>query len=210
MVAKTQTKDTIYLLAVPSIITSQTGTTGQSFDSFSILSYKFLVHGQTNSGGIAYATNTPKFLVYYAGSLPASDSERQVFATNLANAYSGTVLTTNSQVQSFITALATNDTGSLINLGGNLVSTKLTGNAGVSLPVTYTNTDGSNTPYIPDNSNGSDRFTLTGSNTIVTDNITGLQWQSYYNTGSADYIANFSTGRSVTNAMAYCSGLTLG
>lgn len=53
------------------------------------------------------------------------------------------------------------------------------------------------------------RFTLVGSGTIVLDAITGLQWQSYYDTGSADYIANFSATGTWDSANVYCSTLNL-
>lgn len=54
------------------------------------------------------------------------------------------------------------------------------------------------------------RFTLMNSNTIVSDSITGLQWQSYKSTGSADYTANYAITSTWLNAKAYCAGLSLG
>lgn len=50
LLVKTETGSLVYLLAAPSIITSQTGAIGESIDSVSNLSNKFFIHGQTNSG----------------------------------------------------------------------------------------------------------------------------------------------------------------
>lgn len=119
MVAKTQTGNQVYLLAVPSIITSS----GAS--DITLLSNTFLFHGQTNSGGIIYPTNTPKFLIYSSGALPSTDAEKLLFASGIANAYSGSILATNSNIQPFINALG--NTGMLTNLGGGLLSASLGG-----------------------------------------------------------------------------------
>lgn len=140
LLAKTETGGLVYILAAPSIMTSQTGTVGQSIDSVSNLSNKFLINGQTNSGGIVYPTNSSKFLVYSASALPSTTTEKQNLAINIANAYSGTVLATQSNVQPYITALGTNDTVALASLGGSVtmglggVTTTGTGNDSIAVP----------------------------------------------------------------------------
>lgn len=111
--AKTQTGNLVYLVATPSIVTSQIGATGSGFDIISALLNKLLVHGQTNSGGTVYTAK----LVFSSGSLPSNDSERILFASGIANAYSGTSLATQSSIASFISALSSNNTGSLASLG---------------------------------------------------------------------------------------------
>lgn len=119
MVAKTQTGSTVYyLLAVPSIITTLSGALDVT---------KFLIHGQTNSGGLANAVNVSKFVIYSSGALPSNDSERILFASGLALAYSGTNLASQSDIASFISA--GNNTGTLALLGGSLLSASLGGNA---------------------------------------------------------------------------------
>ncbi len=47
------------------------------------------------------------------------------------------------------------------------------------------------------------RFALTNSNTVVTDSVTGLKWQSYYPTAP-------TTKYTWANAKAYCASLVLG
>ncbi|MDD5197788.1 MAG: DUF1566 domain-containing protein [Candidatus Gracilibacteria bacterium] len=121
---KTQTGDLIYLLALPSIITSQSGVT-----SFDQLINKILIHGQTNSGGIAY---TPK-LVYSSGSLPSTNAEKILFASGIANAYYENVgLSANPAIQSFVAARG--NTEALASLGEKLVSTSLGGSANMTPP----------------------------------------------------------------------------
>lgn len=101
MVAETQTGNIHYFLAAPSIITSESGTT-----DITLISSKFLVNGQTNSGGLANAVNPSKLLVYSSSSLPSTITDQRLFASGIANAYSGTVLATTSQIQPYTTALA--------------------------------------------------------------------------------------------------------
>lgn len=105
----------IYFLALPSLITSATGTLTHTG-----IASKILLHGQTNSGGIVYDTTATKFLVYSSGALPSTDPERILFASGIANAYSGTALAGQSNIKSFIDA-GTN-TGTLATLGGGIVS----------------------------------------------------------------------------------------
>lgn len=76
LVAKTLTGNTVYVLAVPSIITSQTGT----LIDVLTLSGKILINGKTNSGGIAY---TPT-IVFSGASLPKDDTASGI--TNLTTA----------------------------------------------------------------------------------------------------------------------------
>jgi hypothetical protein len=47
---KTQTGGLVYLIATPSIITSQSGAIGSGYEIISTLPNKILFHGQTNSG----------------------------------------------------------------------------------------------------------------------------------------------------------------
>ena len=111
----------VNLLAVPNILVAS-GTTTISATATGA----FLVHGQTNSGGIAFM---PK-LVFSSGALPANDTDRITFASGVAAAYSGTVLSSNSNVAQFISAAGS--TGALASVGGNFVSVKLGGSASVS------------------------------------------------------------------------------
>lgn len=127
--AKTQTGNITYLVATPSIITSQTGATGSGFDVITTLANKLFIHGQTNSGGINYTAK----LVFSSGALPSTDAERILFASGIANAYSGTLLATQSNIASFIVGLSSNNTGTLASLGGGLVSTSLGGSASTSV-----------------------------------------------------------------------------
>ncbi len=122
MVVKTESGSTKYLIAVPSLflntgswtvvlpVNTQTG---------------FYIQWQTNSGWVLF---TPK-LVFSSGSLPSNDTERIIFASGIANAYSGTILATNSSIAPFITAASTNNTGTLASLGGGVVSGSLGGSA---------------------------------------------------------------------------------
>lgn len=165
---QTETGGIVYLIAVPSIITSVTGAVDQMFDVVSSLSNTLLVQGQTNSGGITYTAQ----LVYYSGSLPSSDADRATFAANIALAYSGTVITNEPAIQSFITALQTNDTKALVTLGGGFIVNVLGGNTTMQATIAAINIDGSATSYIPDSANGSERFTSTNSGTVVLDNLT--------------------------------------
>jgi len=112
VVAKTITGSITYIIATPSIITSQTGTIGSNFE-ITTLPNKLLVHGQTNSGGIAFTGK----LVYSSGALPSTDPERLTFATSLANIYSGTIVASNPNIQQFITALNPLNNTTLTTLG---------------------------------------------------------------------------------------------
>ncbi|MDD2892132.1 MAG: fibronectin type III domain-containing protein [Candidatus Gracilibacteria bacterium] len=184
LLVKTETGSLVYLLAAPSIITSQTGAIGESIDSVSNLSNKFFIHGQTNSGGIAYVSNSSKFLVYSAASLPSTTAEKQNLAINIANAYSGTTLATQSNIQPYIAALATSDIAALSNLGGsattNLGGTTTTdsGNDGIKVPGAPINLVGTG-------SNG----TINLSWSAPTDNggSSIVNYKVYWGTGSNSY-----------------------
>lgn len=130
MVVKTQTGNIIYVLAVPSIVTSQTGTL---IDVLS-LSGKLLVNGQTNSGGIAFLPS----LVYSSGSLPKDDTASGI--TNLTTAiqtvYSGSVIASVSSIQSL---LSTTGSANLVSLGSSIITNYLGGNAAI-VPDTTTPT----------------------------------------------------------------------
>lgn len=112
VVTKTITGSTTYIIASPSIITSQTGTIGTNFE-ITTLPNKLLLSGQTNSGWIAFTGK----LVYSSGALPSTDAERLTFATNLANTYSGTSLESNPNIQSFSSARKAADNTTLTTLG---------------------------------------------------------------------------------------------
>ena len=111
--AQTTTGSMVYIIATPSIITSQTGSTGSGFDITTDLANKLLMNGQTNSGGIAFTGA----VVYSGVSLPSTFGEQEVFARSIASVYSGTSLVTNSQIEPFITAVQSNDTTKLMSLG---------------------------------------------------------------------------------------------
>lgn len=212
---KIQVGGIYYLIATPSIM-SNTGSAGTPIDisTNNILSGSLLTNGG-NLTGVPFQPVLANAIVFSGANLPTSDTEKVAFATNIANAYSGTSLAANSTVAPFIAALG--NSGTLASLGGTVTASlggtvaATTGNNTNSTPsvVTYANADGSASPYISDSANGSVRFTLTGSNTVVVDNITGLQWQSYKSTGSADYTANYAVTSTWLNAKAYCAGLTL-
>ncbi|MDD2891988.1 MAG: prepilin-type N-terminal cleavage/methylation domain-containing protein [Candidatus Gracilibacteria bacterium] len=129
MVAETQTGNIHYFLAAPSIITSESGTT-----DITLISSKFLVNGQTNSGGLANAVNPSKLLVYSSSSLPSTITDQRLFASGIANAYSGTALATTSQIQPYTAALASGDTAALENLGGQVMTTSFGGQVATSDP----------------------------------------------------------------------------
>ncbi|MDP2103579.1 MAG: LamG-like jellyroll fold domain-containing protein, partial [Candidatus Gracilibacteria bacterium] len=127
MVAKTITGSTVYVIATPSLTTSN-GTVGSSID-VTTLSGKLLYHGQTNSGGIAY---TPT-LIYSSGSLPTNDTTGQItlLTTNLQTAYSGSVISTNSNISNVLTTTgATNIT----SLGASIITNYLGGSASAPPP----------------------------------------------------------------------------
>jgi len=113
----------LYLLAVPSIITSYPALTGSGVDTTTTLSGRLLVHGMTNSGGIAFA---PK-LIYASGSLPSNATERIAFASGVISAYTGSVLASSPNLLPFFQA--NSSTGALATIGGNFVSTTLGGSA---------------------------------------------------------------------------------
>jgi hypothetical protein len=71
--------------------------------------------------------NTSRLVIYSSGALPSTDTEKTLFASGLANAYSGTSLASQSNIASFISALG--NTGTLASLGGGLLSASLGGNA---------------------------------------------------------------------------------
>lgn len=81
----------------------------------------FYLHGQTNSGGILFTGS----VVYSSGSLPSNDTEKALFAANLANVYSGTNLSNSSNIQPFISAIG--NSGTLASLGGGLLKASLGG-----------------------------------------------------------------------------------
>ncbi|EKD30231.1 MAG: hypothetical protein ACD_78C00115G0015 [uncultured bacterium (gcode 4)] len=118
IVAKTETGSMVYLLAVPSLITTGSGALDPA---------KFLIHGQTNSGGLANAVIASKLLVYSSGSLPSNDTERILFASSIALAYSGTALASQSNIASYITALRDTNTGTMASLWGKFLSVSLGG-----------------------------------------------------------------------------------
>lgn len=159
---KTQTGGTIYLIATPSIVTSQTGATGSGFDIISALPNKLFVHGSTNSGGIIYTAK----LLFFWGSLPSTSSDYVLFASGIALAYSGTSLATQSNIVSYIAALASNNTGTLASLGGSFVSAYLGGSTSTSLSYTppetptWTVAGGGDCIYV-DNTQGIDINTST-------------------------------------------------
>ncbi len=117
IVAKTQTGNTVYIIAVPSII-SGTGTVGWTLKIESnTLSGSLIIHGGSSLTGAIY---NPK-VVYASGAIPTTTIEKMLFASGIANAYSGTSLASKSQIQPFVTALSSNNTGSLVVLWGSIV-----------------------------------------------------------------------------------------
>ncbi|MDD5377025.1 MAG: prepilin-type N-terminal cleavage/methylation domain-containing protein [Candidatus Gracilibacteria bacterium] len=139
VVAKTQTGTTTCILALPSIITN-TGSANQTIalETNNLLSGSLLIHKGKLSGTpfkpSLTETNNP--IVYCSGSLPSIATEQQVFATNIANAYSGTALATNPSIQPFISALSDVNSGTLLaSLGGSVIVNGLRGSAGTSTPL---------------------------------------------------------------------------
>jgi len=114
MTAKTITGSTVYVLALPSLVTSQTGT---SIDVLS-LSGKILLSGKTNSGGIAF---TPS-LVYSSGSLPSDASGITLLTTALQAAYSGSIIASVSNVQNLLTTTGAN---AIVSLGSSIINNYL-------------------------------------------------------------------------------------
>ena len=132
MVAKTQTGNVIYLLAVPGVI-SNTGTMGTSLDIMSnALSGTLLSHGKSNTTGVSFI---PK-VVYSSGALPSTQSEQILFARGIANAYSGTMLASTQAIQPFIIAANINNTEALAILGKGVHGIKGGGGSGDTLLMT--------------------------------------------------------------------------
>lgn len=125
LAVKTQTGTLTYILAVPSIITSQTGT-NQSFEVISALSNKILVNGKTNSGGIVFIPS----IVFSGTFLPTNDTASGI--TNLVNslksAYSGSVIASESAIK---TLLTTTESSNIVSLGSSIITNHLGGNATV-------------------------------------------------------------------------------
>ena len=107
----------VNIIALPSIVLAS-GSTSTIVDA---TSRNFLLQGKSLSG-IAFQ---PK-IVYSSGALPATDTERLLFASGIIAAYSGNTLASNSDVASFISSASS--TGNLANIGGNFVRVKFGGN----------------------------------------------------------------------------------
>ncbi len=126
IVAKTESGSTKYLIAVPSLFLNASSWTVVLLVNTQT---GFYIQWKTNSGWILF---TPK-LVFSSGSLPSNDTERVIFASGIANAYSGTILATSSSIAPFITAASTNNTTALASLGWGVVSGSLGGGNVVSM-----------------------------------------------------------------------------
>ncbi|MDD5376998.1 MAG: FISUMP domain-containing protein [Candidatus Gracilibacteria bacterium] len=126
VVTKTQTGNVIYLVAVPSLFLN----TGSGTVILPTTATGFYLQGQTNSGGVLF---TPK-LVFSSGALPSNDSERILFASGVANAYSGTILATQANIQPFIAAISPVNATTLASLGGSAVTNWLGGTTGGTPP----------------------------------------------------------------------------
>ena len=122
LVAKTITGSTIYVVAVPSIVTSQTGTLVDVLT----LSGKLLVNNKTNSGGVNFLPS----VVFSGASLPINDSASGI--TNLVsaiqNAYSGSSV---ASVSAIANLLSTTGSTNVVSLGSSIITNSIGGIAAV-------------------------------------------------------------------------------
>lgn len=192
---------TVYLLAIPSIVTS-TGTVNTTFDVSSAAN-KLYLNGETNSGGISYDTNpatNPKLVVFSGTALPATDVEKAAFASGVAVAYSGnTTLATKPQITAFITALASGNSAALTTLGGGVVSASLGGGASGGSSGGWTTTTNYNCAT-PAPSGGNYSTTTPGTPTS-----TNQAWAYSATPGNCTYVCTGGYSGSGCLALAYSS-----
>lgn len=134
LVAKTTTGSTVYVIAVPSIITN-TGTIAGGSISISSLSGTLLFNGKPLVNASSY---NPVSVVYSGAALPTNDTSGQITAmmNNLKNAYSGSDL---SGIANVSTLLSTSGSTALVNLGSTTVISQLGGTASAPPPPSVTN-----------------------------------------------------------------------
>lgn len=110
-VAKTLTGGMTCILAVPSLIVSQSGAALTGSVDFLSLSNRFLMHGQSNTQGVKF---TPQPGLCFSN-LPTDDSRFGItnIMRSLQNAYTGTDLVSNPSISSILST----QSGALVTLG---------------------------------------------------------------------------------------------
>lgn len=162
--AKTLTGGMTCILAVPSLIVSQSGTTLTGSVDFLSLTNRFLMNGQSNIQGVKF-TPQPGLCLSI---LPTDDSKFGItnIMTSLRTAYSGSDLASNPSIFSLLTA----QSGALVTLGIPIIEASLnidiTGTAYPD-PSVYS----SGTVYSP---TGNSSFIWSGTTVHVTDSSIGF------------------------------------
>lgn len=205
VVAKTQTgstsSTTIYVLAIPSIISS-TGSTGQTIEiSANVLSGMLLLHGKSNTTGISF---NPNAVVFSGTSLPKDDTGSGIsnMMSALKSTYSASPDTTNlTALQSIITA----STGSYANIGSNIITGNLGGTANASPTITVMSNNPTTLSLSPSTAQ---------SNMNVTSPSTTGSYVTFTLTNTGDITSNtISTSLLSTTNFEFgtntCSGATL-
>lgn len=123
LTAKTLTGNTVYVLAVPSIVTN-TGTIIGGFLEISTnsLSGTLLFNGKNLASASSF---NPNVVVFSGASLPTSDTGGLItnMMNNLKTAYSGSDIATNSSIATLISTAS----GNLAQLGNSVVLAQLGG-----------------------------------------------------------------------------------
>jgi hypothetical protein len=117
LTAKVTTGSLVYVLAVPSIVTSS-GTSIDGILNVTSLSGTLLFYGKPLKNGGSFV---PGAVVFSGARLPASSTEIALMMTNLKAAYSGTDIATERSVATVLAA----DASTLSSLGTSLVTNQL-------------------------------------------------------------------------------------
>lgn len=116
VVSKTSTGGMVYMVAVPSIMTSYSAASGASVDVTSTLANKLVVNGWSNT----WETYAAK-LAFASDSVPTYDEDKQAFASWVVLAYTWTSLASKPEIAPYMTAYANNDSTTLSSLGKTFV-----------------------------------------------------------------------------------------
>ena len=116
MVTKTITGNIIYVLAVPSIVTNQTGT----LIDVMTLSGKLLIHGKANTEGVGFSP----VIVFSGASLPTNDTNSGItnLTTAIQKAYSGSVVSSHSAIKDVLNTMGG---GNIVSLGSSIITNYL-------------------------------------------------------------------------------------
>ncbi|MDD2871884.1 MAG: prepilin-type N-terminal cleavage/methylation domain-containing protein [Candidatus Gracilibacteria bacterium] len=205
------------ILATPSIIASNitTSTDLQTivnsgnlvYRGFKNLPSSFFGSKFKQDGGFDF---TPNSLLSYTDTnncdvltSKTSYAERVQLLAGLQNSYSGTIVQNEGEIKNILSLDITdvnNPSNDVINYAGNFVNNVLGGNI---VAVSISSTSSSGGPV--------SRFVSSADKTVVTDNDTGLKWQSHRDL-SGDLPSNdltiYSPG--IVSGDDYCANLNLG